>query len=170
MGKCIESLKTDLNNIRSTRASASMLDSIKADYYGTPTAINQMASISVPESRVLLISPYDKSTLGEIEKAILKSDVGITPQSDGSSIRLLMPELSAERRRELVRQLKKRLEETRVALRNVRRDAKESMKKLEHISGDEIKSQQEQIQKLTDQYIKEAEGIASKKEAAITQI
>ena len=172
MQKSIESFKKDLGNIRSTRASSAMVDHIQVDYYGTPTPLNQLASVSVPEARVLLIKPYDKGSLGDVEKALLKSDLGISPQNDGDNIRLLMPELSTERRQELVKQLKGRLEEARVSLRNIRRDGNEEIKKSKSSGGseDEIKGMQEDMQKLTDRYIKQCEELAKQKEDAILKV
>ena len=172
MQRSIESFKKDIGNIRSTRASASMLEHVQVDYYGTLTPINQLASVSVPEARVLLIKPYDKSSLGEVEKALLKSDLGITPQNDGDNIRLLMPELSMERRQELVKQLKARLEDARVSLRNIRRDGNEEIKKAKTSGGseDEIKTSQENMQKLTDRYIKQCEDLSAQKEEGILKV
>ena len=145
-----------------------MLDGIQVEYYGTLTPLNQLASLSIPEARMMLLSPYDKSALGDIEKAIQKSDLGLTPQNDGTMIRLVLPELSMERRQELVKQVKGRLEETRVAIRNVRRDANDHVKKLSGLPEDDVKSTQDEIQKLTDQSIAEAEKLAEKKESILT--
>ena len=172
MQKTIESFKKDIANIRSTRASAAMLDHIQVDYYGSLTPLNQLASVSVPEARVLLIKVYDKASIGEVEKALLKSDIGITPQNDGEVIRLVMPELSTERRRELVKQLKARLEDGRVSLRNIRREGNEEIKKMKSkgASEDEIKDGQEDMQKLTDRYIKQSEELAKQKEAGILKV
>ena len=172
MKKTQEAFQKNINNIRSTRASASMLDAIQVDYYGTKTPINQLASVSVPEARVLLINPYDRNALPEIEKSLLKGELGITPQTDGNVIRLVMPELSGERRQELVKQLKARLEETKVSLRNSRREANEELKKYKTkgLSEDEMKSKQLQIQKMTDLYIKQCEAISEQKEKAILTV
>ena len=170
--KTKEAFQRDITSIRSSRASSSMLDQVQVNYYDAMTPLNQLASVSVPESRMLLISPYDKGTVAEIEKAILKSDIGITPQNDGSVIRLIIPELSSERRQELVKQLKARLEETRVAMRNLRRDANEEIKKLksEGLSEDELKSNQEDVQKQINVSIEECEKISNKKETAILTV
>ncbi len=166
------SFQKDLNSIRSTRASASMLDHVQVDYYETLTPLNQLASIGVPEARMLIITPYDKSAIGDIEKALHKSDIGITPQNDGNVIRLVMPELSTERRQELVKQLKGRLEEARVSLRNIRRDSNEDVKKLKSAghSEDEIKGYQNEVQKLTDRFIQKCEALASSKEKSILTV
>lgn len=172
MQKTIEAFKRDIANIRSTRASVSMLDQIQVDYYGTPTPVNQLASISVPEARMLLINPYDKGVLADLEKALFKSDIGITPQNDGSVIRLIMPDMSGERRQELVKQLQARLEEARVALRNVRRDTNEELKKWKGsgLSEDELKLRQEEVQKLTDSKIKHCEELAGQKKEGILTV
>lgn len=131
MDKAIGSFSRQLASIRAGRANASLLDRISVLYYGAPTPLNQMAGISVPEARLMVIQPYDKTTLGDIEKAILKSDIGITPSNDGSVIRLAVPALTEERRKELVKEVKKEAEDSKVAIRNVRRDANEELKKLE---------------------------------------
>ena len=147
-----------------------MIDGIQVEYYGAMTPLNQLASLSIPEARMMLLTPYDKSALGDIEKAIQKSDLGLTPQNDGTMIRLVLPELSMERRQELVKQVKSRLEETRVAIRNVRRDANDHVKKLSGLPEDDVKSGQEEIQKLTDQSIGEAEKLAEQKEESILTV
>lgn len=172
MGKALETFNKDLGNIRSTRATPSMLDHIHVEYYGTNVPLIQLASINVPEPRMIVITPFDKSSKQEIEKAILKSDLGITPQSDGSVIRLILPELSMERRKELVKQLHHRLEEARVAIRNIRRDGNEAIKKIsgKGHSEDEIKSATDEIQKITNSYIAKAEEAADKKEKSIIQV
>ncbi len=170
--KTIEAFKKDLLNIRSTRASASMLDHVFIDYYGAHTPLKQLATISTPEPRMLVISPFDKGSIGEIERAIHKSDLGISPQNDGNSIRLIMPEMSTERRQELVKQLKHRLEEARVALRNIRRDTNEEIKKQKShgASEDDLKLKQDEVQKLTDRYTKQCEELAHTKEQAILTV
>ena len=172
MQRSLTAFQKDIANIRSTRASSAMLDHIQVNYYGSPTPLNQLASVSVPEARVLIVKPYDKASLGEVEKALLKSDIGITPQNDGELIRLVMPELSTERRQELVKQLKARLEEGRVSLRNIRREGNEEIKKMKSngASEDEIKAGQENMQKLTDSYIKQCEELASQKEEGILKV
>ncbi|MCE9600073.1 MAG: ribosome recycling factor [Spirochaetia bacterium] len=169
MQKTIDSLSKDLAAIRSTRATPSMLDSVHAEYYGTMTPLNQLASIQAPEARMLVITPYDKNALGDIEKAILKSDVGITPSNDGSVIRLNLPELSMERRQELVKQVKVRLEECKVSIRNVRRDGNEELKKMGK-SQDELKGLQDDVQKLTDGFVHKADELAAAKEKSILTV
>ncbi|MFN3603460.1 MAG: ribosome recycling factor [Leptonema sp. (in: bacteria)] len=170
MEKTIEAFKKELNTIRSNRANPAMLEGILVEYYGTELPINQVATISVPEPRTLLIQPYDKTALSAIEKAILKSDLSITPQNDGSVIRLILPEMTQERRLELVKQVKLKLEEAKVAIRNIRRDANEDIKKITNISKDDQKHYMEEIQKLTDKHIKILEELSQKKEDAIMQL
>ena len=173
MEKAISAYSRELASIRAGRANASMLDRITVDYYGTPTPINQMAGISVPEARLLVIQPYDKSILGDIEKAIMKSDIGIQPSNDGSIIRLSVPALTEDRRKDLVKTAKKEAEEAKVAIRNVRRDANEDFKKLEKdsaITEDDLHRNGEEIQKLTDSYIKKIDDIAKAKEDEILEI
>ena len=173
MEKAIGAYTRELATIRAGRANASMLERITVDYYGTPTPINQMAGISVPEARLLVIQPYDKTILGDIEKAIMKSDIGITPSNDGSVIRLAVPALTEERRKELVKLVKKEAEEAKVAIRNVRRDANEEVKKLEkngEITEDGLHRSGEDVQKLTDSYIKKIDDIANDKENEIMEI
>ena len=132
MARAVEAMERDLQGIRTGRASTSLVERIHVDYYGTPTALNQLASISVPEAHQIVIQPWDRSVLGAIEKAILKSDIGLTPNVDGSAVRLNIPQLTEERRRDLVRVVHKRMEEARVEIRNLRRDAADQLKKLEH--------------------------------------
>lgn len=172
MQKSLDSLKRDFAAIRSTRASTQMVDHINVDYYGAETPLNQLATLTVPEPRMLMVSPFDKSSIQDIEKAILKSDLNITPQSDGEVIRIILPELSMERRQELVKQVKSRLEEAKVSVRNIRRDANDSVKKKKSdgMSEDEIKDTQDEIQKLTDGIIKQAEDLAQKKEDSILTV
>ena len=155
MEKAIGAYTRELASIRAGRANASLLDRISVEYYGAPTPISQMAAISVPEARLLVIQPYDKTTIGDIEKAIMKSDIGITPSSDGTLIRLAIPLLTEDRRKELVKLVKKEAEEAKIAIRNVRRDANDDFKKLEKssdITEDELRRNGEEIQKLTDSY------------------
>lgn len=172
MGKTIGALKTELKRIRTGRASASLLDGIKADYYGTQTALNQMATISIPESRLITIQPWDVSAIKEIEKAILKSDLGLTPSNDGKLIRIAIPPLSEQRRKELVKLVHKTCEEYKVAVRNIRRDSNElikGFKKDGDVSEDDAFKAQDQIQKITDEHIKEIEGIYKEKEKEILE-
>ncbi|GIX42659.1 MAG: ribosome-recycling factor [Leptospiraceae bacterium] len=170
MDKTIEAFKKELNTIRSNRANPAMLEGIMVEYYGTEVPINQIATINVPEPRVLLIQPYDKNSLSAIEKAILKSDLNLNPQNDGNVIRLILPEMTQERRMELVKLVKNKLEEAKVAIRNVRRDANDEIKKLTGISKDEQKHYQDEVQKITDNHIKILEELAHKKEQSILEI
>ena len=173
MDNAIGSYSRELASIRAGRANASLLDRIMVEYYGAPTPLNQMAGISVPEARLIAIQPYDKTTLGEIEKAIMKSDIGITPSNDGTIIRLAIPALTEERRKEIVKTVKKEAEDAKVIIRNVRRDANEDFKKLEKdsaITEDDLHRNGEEIQKLTDSYIKKIDDIAKVKEDEILEI
>ncbi|HEY3425183.1 MAG TPA: ribosome recycling factor [Negativicutes bacterium] len=173
MKKAIEALRKELATLRAGRATPALLDKILVDYYGTPTPVNQVANISVPEPRMITIQAWEKSMLAAIEKAILKSDIGLTPNSDGVIIRLNIPQLTQQRRIELVKVIHKKAEESRVAIRNLRRDANDSNKKLEKdkiISEDETKKAQEEMQKLTDKYIKEVDQIMAAKEKEIMEV
>lgn len=173
MKKAMESLKRELGNIRAGRATPAMLERVSVDYYGAPTPVNQVANVSAPEPRLLVIQPWEKNMLGAIEKAILKSDLGITPNNDGSVIRLNIPQLTQQRRAELVKMTKKSAEEAKVAVRNLRREANDALKKLEKekaISEDDNKRAQEEMQKLTDKYIKEVDRIAANKETEIMEV
>ena len=173
MKKTAEVLKTQLASVRAGRANASVLDQITVDYYGVPTPIQQVASVSVPDPRSLLIQPWDASVLKGIEKAILASKLGINPQNDGRAIRLVFPQLTEERRKELAKQVKKYGEEAKVAVRNIRREAIDKFKKQQkasEITEDDYKTVEKDIQKLTDDYIKEVEGIADKKEKELFEI
>ena len=173
MKKTAEVLKTQLASVRAGRANAAVLDQITVDYYGVPTPIQQVASVSVPDLRSLLIQPWDASVLKGIEKAILASELGINPQNDGRAIRLVFPQLTEERRKELAKQVKKYGEEAKVAVRNIRREAIDKFKKQQkasEITEDDYKTVEKDIQKLTDDYIKEVEGIADKKEKELFEI
>jgi len=173
MTKAISAYTRELASIRAGRANASLLDRLSIDYYGAPTPVNQLAGISVPEARLLVIQPYDKSVLGEIEKAILKSDLGLTPSNDGNIIRLTIPQLTEERRKELVKVIKKDSEEAKVAVRNIRRDANDDLKKLEkggEITEDELRGYSEDIQKLTDDYISKIDQITKEKEKEVLEV
>ena len=173
MEKAIGGYTRELASIRAGRASAAMLDRLTVEYYGAPTPISQMAGISVPEARLLVIQPYDKTILADIEKAIMKSDIGITPSNDGTVIRLAVPALTEDRRKELVKSVKKEAEEAKIAIRNVRRDANEEFKKLEkssEITEDELRRYGEEIQKLTDSQIVRIDEIAKDKENEIMEI
>ena len=173
MGKTIEALRKDLASVRTGRATPTLVENIKVDYYGTPTPLKQMATISAPEARLLVIQPWDNTTIGEIKKAILKSELGLNPSSDGNVIRLAIPPLSEERRRELVKAVHKKAEEGRIALRNIRRDALEMLRDLEkekEISQDEQKRAQERLQEITDSFIDKAGELARAKEAELLQV
>ncbi len=172
MQKSYDFLVNDLGTIRAGRANPHVLDKIKVDYYGTPTPIQQVGNITVPEARILQIAPWEKSLIKEIEKAIMASDVGITPSNDGSLIRLVFPELTEERRKELVKDIKKRGEENKVAIRNTRRDGNDALKKLakSEVSEDEIKELEEKLQKLTDKFIKEVDKLVEEKSKEILTV
>lgn len=173
MTKGIQSYIRELASIRAGRASASLLDRITVDYYGAPTPVNQLAGISTPEARLLVIQPYDKSILGAIEKAILKSDLGLNPTNDGMIIRMAIPQLTEERRKELVKVVKKESEEAKVAIRNIRRDANDDLKRLEkngEITEDEHRNFSNDIQKLTDENIIKIEQITKDKEREILEV
>lgn len=173
MKKSIEFLKSDLASLRAGRANPAMLDRIMVDYYGEATPINQLANITVPEARLLVIQPWDKSSIAEIEKAVLKSDLGVNPSNDGNVIRLAIPQLTEERRKDLVKVVKKKAEEGRVAIRNIRREANDMLKSSEKdklISEDENKKAMDDIQKVTDKYIKEVDTILQAKEKDIMEV
>ena len=173
MRKTSENLSTNLAAVRAGRANAAVLDQITVDYYGTATPIQQLATISTPDPRSLLIQPWDNSTLKGIEKAILASDLGINPQNDGIAIRLVFPQLTEERRRELAKQVKKYAEEAKVAIRNIRRDAMDNFKtqkKNGDMTEDDVKVAEKDLQKITDDWIKEIDKIADKKEKELFEI
>ena len=173
MKKTCEALTATLATIRAGRANAAVLDQIQVDYYGSPTPIQQVASVSTPDPRSLLITPWDGSVLKGIEKAILASDLGINPQNDGRSIRLVFPPLTEERRKDLVKQTKKYGEESKVAIRNIRRDAIDKFKKQQkssEMTEDDYKIAEKDMQKLTDDYIKEIDKIIERKEKELTEI
>lgn len=172
MGKAIQALQRDLSTLRAGRAVPALLDRIQVEYYGAPTPLSQLANINTPDSRTLMIQPWDKSSLGEIERAIQKSDLGLTPGNDGNAIRLSIPPLTEERRGELVKLTKKFGEEGKVAVRNIRRDANDDIKKMEkgEISEDESRGHQEDIQKLTDKYIAEVDRVIAVKEKEIMEV
>ena len=173
MARTIEALKSEFTTIRAGRANAQMLDKIRVDYYGTPTPINQVGAISVPEPRTLMINPWDKTAMSEIEKAIRNSDLGLNPTNDGQVIRISVPALTEERRKELAKQASKVAEEFKVRLRNERRDANDDLKKMEkngEITEDELKKAQEEVQKITDKFIKEIDTVAAGKEKDIMEV
>lgn len=172
MGKTLSGLETELTAIRAGRANPHILDKITVDYYGTPTPLQQVANITVPEARMLQIQPWESSLIKGIERAILTSDLGLNPSNDGKIIRLVFPELTEERRKELVKDVKKRGEAAKVAIRNIRRDANDTFKKLakEDVSEDTIKELETQIQKSTDKFIKEVDGVVDKKSKEILTV
>ena len=173
MKRSIEVLQTELASIRTGRTTPALVEHIRVEYAGVPTPLNQMAGIHTPEASLLVIQPWDRSATRNIEKAILKSDLGLTPTSDGNVIRINVPPLTEERRQELSKVVRKRIEEARIAIRNLRREAMEELKGLEKnkgISQDELKRALEQLQKLTDSFIAEAEGIGRDKEAELAEV
>jgi ribosome recycling factor len=173
MQKSVEALENDLVNIRTGRASPALVERLQVEYYGTNVPLNQLSTISVPEPRLLVIRPFDPSSLAEIEKAILKSELGLTPSNDGKVIRLSIPRLTEERRLELVKMVQKRVEEARVAVRNCRRDGLQDMRDLEKeklVSEDDYYRGKDKMQELTDRYVEEIDGIGSAKEKQITEV
>ncbi len=173
MKKGIESFTRELATLRAGRANPAILDKITVDYYGAPTPINQLATISVPEARLLVIQPFDKSSINDVEKAIQKSELGLSPSNDGTVIRIAIPPLTEERRKELVKLVKKYGEEAKVAVRNVRRDTNDDLKKLQkdgEITEDELRRYTEDVQKITDKHISEIDDIAANKEKEIMEV
>jgi len=173
MTKAVQAYTRELASIRAGRASASLLDKIAVEYYGVSTPINQLASISTPEARLLMIQPYDKSIVSDVEKAIMKSDLGLNPTSDGSVIRIAIPPLTEERRKELVKLVKKESEEAKVAIRNIRRDANDDLKKLEkngELTEDDLRGYTDDVQKLTDEFIAKIDQITKEKEKEILEV
>lgn len=173
MKKSIEALKREYASLRAGRATPALLDKIMVDYYNAPTPLNQVANISVPEPRMILIQPWEKTMLHEIEKAIMKSDLGLNPNSDGTAIRLSIPQLTQDRRTELVKSVNKKSEDTKIAVRNIRRDANDVFKKMEkakEVTEDEAKKAQDDMQKLVDKYIKEVDSIRAVKEKEIMEV
>ena len=173
MQKTLDALKREFASLRAGRATPSLLDKVTVDYYGTPTPVNQVAKVSVPEPRMIVIQPWEKAMLKELERALLKSDLGLTPNSDGASIRLTIPQLTKERREELKKTVNKKAEEAKVALRNLRRDANEAIKKLEkgkEVTEDESKKGQDDMQKLIDKYVKLVDTAKAGKEKEIMEV
>ncbi len=173
MEKCLDSLERDYKAVRAGRANPAVLDRVVVDYYGCPTPLNQMAAISVPEPRMLMVQPWDASTLREIEKAINVAEIGINPSNDGKVIRLAFPPLTEERRKELVKEISKRAEEAKVAIRNVRRDSIDSLKKLKkdnEITEDDLKDGEKKLQDITDSYVKQTDEMEKNKEQEILSI
>ena len=173
MGKTVEATRAELARIRSGRASTALVDNVRVDYYGAETPLNQLASIAVPEPRLLVITPWDKTQIDNIEKALLKADLGLTPNSDGNLIRIPIPPLNEERRKELVKRVKRVAEEGKVALRNIRRDANETTKKAEKsgdVSEDDAHRDKEEIQKITSEFSEKIDELAAKKEAEVMEV
>ncbi len=172
MVKAYEFLEADYMGIRAGRANPHVLDKLRVDYYGTPTPIQQVGNVTVPEARIIQIAPWEKSMIREIEKAIMTSDIGINPSNDGSVIRLVFPELTEERRKDLAKDVKKKAEDAKVAVRNIRRDGNDMLKKLgkTEVSEDEIKVMEDQLQKLTDKYVKEIDNLMEAKTKEIMTV
>ena len=173
MSSAIQAFSRDLASIRAGRATPSLLDKITVEYYGAPTPINQVAGISVPEARLIMIQPYDKTVLPEIEKAIMKSDLGLSPSNDGNVIRLAIPALTEERRKDLVKQVKKEAEEAKVGIRNIRRDANDELKKLEkksEITVDDLRGYSDDVQDMTNTHIAKIDDMAKDKETEIMAV
>lgn len=173
MEKAIQALRRDLATVRAGRATPAMLDKITVEYYGSQMPVNQVAGVSSPEPRMLMIAPWDKSMLGEIEKAIQKSDLGLNPSNDGVVIRLVVPQLTEQRRQELIKVVRKMCEESRVAVRNIRRDANDELKKLEKngdVSEDDVHREQDKVQSLTDRYVAEIDKISATKEQDLKEV
>ena len=172
MQKSFDYLKDDLASIRAGRANPHVLDKIKVDYYGTPTPIQQVGNVSIPEARIIQIAPWDKTLIKDIEKALMASDLGITPSNDGAVIRLVFPELTEERRKQLTKDIRKKGEDAKVAVRNVRRDGNDALKKLKgtEVSEDEIEDLNDELQKITDKFIKNVDEACGKKEKELMEI
>lgn len=173
MDKAMEALQRNFGRVRTGRASLSLLDGVRVEYYGTPTPLSQVASLSIPEPRLIAIQPWDKSLIPSIEKAILQSEMDLNPSNDGNMIRIPIPKLTEERRRELVKVVKGMTEDARVAVRNVRRDANSQLDQLQkdkEISEDDLRRLKDEVQKLTDQYVKKADALLEKKEAEILEV
>ena len=173
MEKAAEALRRDLATIRTGRASPALVEHMKVDYYGTPTPLNQLATISTPEARLIVIQPWDRGSIGAVEKAILKSDIGLNPSNDGTVIRLAIPQLTEERRRDIAKQVRKRVEEARVEVRNIRRDCHDHIRRLEHeheISQDDLHRAETDLQKLTDDHVKEIDKVGHEKEEEVLAV
>lgn len=173
MGKTINALKGDFASIRAGRANPAMLDRITVDYYGTPTPIKQIASVTAPEPRILTIQPYDQTAINNIEKAILQSDLGVNPSNDGKIIRIVIPQLTEERRKDLTKVVRKTAEESKIVLRNERRSANDQLKKMQknnELTEDELKVAQDEVQKITDKFIKIVDEMTEKKEEDIMEV
>lgn len=173
MEKAIEALKKDFGKVRTGRASIALFDDVRVDYYGTPTPLNQVGTLAVPEPRLITIQPWEKKLIPEIEKAILKSDLGLNPASDGQLVRIAIPPLTEERRREMAKMIKRMGEEAKIAVRNARREANDALKKLEknkEISEDELKRGEKEIQEITDRYVKKTDEVVALKEKEVMEV
>lgn len=173
MEKAIDALTRELATIRAGRANPSLLDRVVVDYYGAPTPLNQLATITVPEARLLVIQPFDKSSIADVERAIQKADLGLSPTNDGTVIRIAIPALTEERRKELVKVVRKTAEESKVAIRNIRRDVNDDLKKLQkdgEMTEDELRRETEEVQKITDKHIAEVDRVTSNKEKEIMEV
>ncbi len=173
MSNTIEVLKQEMASLRAGRANPALLDNVHVEYYGVPTPLNQVANISAPEPRMLRVQPWDKGIIGDVERAILKSDLGLNPNNDGNIIRISIPQLTQERRQDLVKVVKKNGEETKVSIRNVRRDANETLKKAEKngdISEDDLRRYQDEVQEVTNKYTQQVDDVVNRKEAEIMEI
>ena len=173
MEGAIETLKKEFGSVRTGRASLALLDGIMVDYYGTPTPLQQLASLSIPESRQIAIQPWEQKIIPELEKALMKSDLGLTPTNDGKIVRINIPTLTEERRKQLVKVVRKRAEDAKIAIRNIRRDSNEELKKLEkekHLSEDDVKKAHDEIQKLTDGYAAKVDEVLKHKENEIMEV
>ncbi len=173
MEKAEDALRRDLSTIRTGRANPALVEHLQVDYYGTPTPLNQLANINTPEARLIVIQPWDRGSIGAVEKAILKSDIGLNPSSDGTVIRLAFPQLTEERRRDIAKQVRKRVEEARVAVRNIRRDCHDQIRHLEHdheISQDDLHRAETDLQKLTDDHVKAVDKIGQEKEQEVLAV
>ena len=173
MEKAADALRRGLATIRTGRASPALVEHLRVDYYGTETPLNQLATISTPEARLIVIQPWDKASIGAVEKAILKSDIGLNPSNDGTVIRLAIPQLTEERRRDIAKQVRKRVEEARVEVRNIRRDCHDQIRKLEHdheISQDDLHRAENELQKLTDDSVKGIDKVGQEKEGEVLAV
>jgi ribosome recycling factor len=173
MDKAEGALRRDLSTVRTGRANSALVEHLQVEYYGTPTPLNQLANINTPEARLIVIQPWDRGSIGAVEKAILKSDIGLNPSSDGTVIRLAFPQLTEERRRDIAKQVRKRVEEARIAVRNIRRDCHDQIRHLEHdheISQDDLHRAETDLQKLTDDHVKAVDKIGQEKEQEVLAV
>ncbi len=173
MDKAVKSLKRDMTKVRTGRASVSLLDDVRVEYYGVPTPLSQVATLSAPEPRLITVQPWEKNLISEIEKALFKADLGLTPSSDGQLIRLPVPALTEERRREMVKIIKRMAEEAKISVRNARRDANDNLKMLEkekEITEDDLKRSEKDVQQLTDQFVELIDSVVQKKEQEVMEV